>query len=173
MCDCKSKLCPLLVKRQAEQRYSRSVSVSWSVGRSVGRSVGLSVSQSVNRENFALNSVATYQRCLWLFWTQLWACLYLPTRPIDTMNVLWDWFRFGGILLTREAQAFPVYSYYDILYTLTWIGLGAFSSNCCHITFTDVRAGSNALLSCDFTWQNKKYIYKQTYSVFTSCILRV
>ena len=41
---------------------------------------------------------------------------------------------------------------------LTCIGFGASSSNCCHITFTDVRAGSNALLSCDFTWTCKDQV---------------
>ena len=34
---------------------------------------------------------------------------------------------------------------------LTWTGFGASSSNCCHCTETEVRAGWKALDSCDFT----------------------
>ena len=35
---------------------------------------------------------------------------------------------------------------------MTWTGLGALSSNCCHSTLTDVRAGWKALDSCNFTF---------------------
>ena len=35
---------------------------------------------------------------------------------------------------------------------MTWTSLGALSSNCCHSTLTDVRAGWKAFDSCNFTF---------------------
>ena len=72
------------------------------------------------------------------------ACTGLTKPSPSTMPLM----RFTGFRRHQQAAGHNIDSK---KHQLTCIGLGAFSSNCCHSTLTEVRAGWKALDSCDFT----------------------
>ena len=77
------------------------------------------------------------------------ACLQWGTNPYTTWR----------LPLNKDTSSTGAYTQtHSTLYipapdtcTLTWIGLGALSSNCCHWTHTEERAGWKALSSWDLT----------------------